>query len=539
LLKDWSVGRKMLAVVAVPAIVLAVLLLAFTVGAVGTCRETQKTALFLELADDTHDLVVSLQSERDAASNFLHSFAWAVEQRDTREVQTDSALGDVESAVAACPDGQRGEADAAWAELNAILTTSGVAADGDFVDSGDLSDGSFSLAALRGIDVDVEPIVGLDFEGEESVVGYEDWPSWPDADTMRHLEDGYSRLQAAVDDLADRAPIGGGVSDAIDRLGEILGIEAHGATTFLLSPETYVSPTAETGGVPPPVPDMPGTYQEAFLEAVAEVDTNLTGVRAELDRTGDGDDSENTRALLAEAFEYLDGLQAIRDQVRQQTATPVRVSGWYKAVISTLLESQYTTVGAVSDGDVAEALTAFAEIETLVEAIRAEEVMGMRVIRQRAWGDPDSQEVYIGLKAQTDAALGAAKAAAGRIPEVIPLPDFGASWSAADNMDWQGIRSRLTMDQEETVFLLGWEIQIQEEVELGILPSQQSVWARAERESQEASSAALEQAILIPLGSVAVLAVFFFVFKAVTRRTVGPLSPPPTVKPQKTNNNPK
>ncbi|MCJ7827154.1 MAG: nitrate- and nitrite sensing domain-containing protein, partial [Demequinaceae bacterium] len=405
-----GITGKIFAVVAVPILVLVIVAVTVTTNAVQTYSAAQNTAQLLEVSEASHNLTTALQTERGAAANFLHFFDYATSQRDTREADTDAAYQDVLAALAAAPGVYRDEAVSARATLDAILTRYGIDANGNFVDLGAGSDGSFSLAAARAIDVVVEPIMGIDLQGDEVIDGYE-WPVWPDTSTMRHLEDIYARLQAEIGDLADGTPSGTGMVDEITRYGQLLGVERTSATNLLTTLATYVYPVVPEGGITPLVPGMVGTYQDLFQAVQGDVDKGIEELEAVLEKTRTGPENEGTRSSLASAFDSLAALEDRRESVRDRSTSPGSLSGWYHTAIVDLLASLYATAGVLPDRGVAEALTAFAEIDTLIEAIRLEEMTGLRIIRQSEFSDADPQTNFIELYARTKAALEAAQVA--------------------------------------------------------------------------------------------------------------------------------
>ncbi|MBN2176356.1 MAG: nitrate- and nitrite sensing domain-containing protein, partial [Demequinaceae bacterium] len=515
-----NIRGKIFAVVAVPILVLVIAAITVTANATQTYTAADNSAQLIEVAEVSHNLTTALQTERDAGVNFLHFFRYATDERDTREVDTDAAYQNILTALTSAPADYRDEATSARATLDAILTRYGVDANGNFVDFGSGSDGSYSLAAARAIDVVIEPIMGTDPDGNTIIVGYEDWPVWPDAPTMRRLEDVYSRLEAEVLDLAERTPAGTGMVDEMNRYGQLLGVERTSATSFLTTLETYVVPT---GSVSTIIPDFAGTYQDLYLSAQEAVDEGIEELRTALTNLKTNSVNADTRSALVAALDSLATLEERRETVRHQSVGPGALSGWYHTAIGNLISSLYATAGVLPNRGIAEALTAFAEIDTLIEAIRLEEMTGLRIIRQAEFTDSDPRTGYIDLYARTNAALEAAQVAVGRVQGVPELPDFGISFDATDNINWEGIRTRLRNDQVGFVRTLGWSGQIVEEVEEGILPVQNAVWNKANNLASNATRSALAQAILTAVGAAVILGLSLIIAWIIAKRIIDPL----------------
>ncbi len=512
---NWGARGRILAVLAVPLAVLMVISGFATTAAAHETAAAHATEQVVEVARAAHDLLLDLQVERDAGSNFVDALPWALETRATARENTDAQYEAVVAAAEAAPPSVQAEARDALAAIDAILNGSAGLA---FVRATDVV---ISPMSVRAMDDQGNPLTGEDSQPVWVTVGYE-WPVWPDATSMRDVEAMYGDLENGLGGVADRTPAETGMAAAIERLSQLIGVEATATVNLLTSPETEVRPEfVSSDSVLPPAPIWVATYQEAFAAAAADVDVRASQLRSDVDGLDARGTYADTRAALEEALALLDGLEGTRSSVKDRSESPAEVAAWYTTVINGLLESESATAVSVPNTAVAQAVTAYGVIDALVEAMRQEEMVAQRAIRRGAWVPPEGLELYVGLKARTDAALLAATEAVDRVPDVAPIA-YGASFSQADQTGFIGIRTDIVM----STFAPGqaarsaWAMQVDEEV-ASFQASQAAVWDEVKAASAGATRDATRHLILIVLAAAASVFASLWIALVVARRSIG------------------
>ncbi len=530
-----GIRGKIFAVVAVPILVLIIVAGSVTAATFRTYDSAKNSSQLLEVSQATHNLTVALQDERDAGVNFIHFLPFAIGVRDAAEAKTDAQYQAVLAAAASAPPASRAAAADAIASIDSIVSTDG-------------------LAGARAVNVVINPIMGpqVDANGDPvypplldeagnpvvdeagdpvfdetngpvMVIQGDEWPVWPDAATLGGLVSAYNRLQTDLTTLTGQVPAETGMVDELTYYAELMGVEETAATNLLTTPETYVPPVIQPGGVLPPVPVYVATYQEIFATQSAAVDGLLATLTESTSRISHRDVNADTRAHLSTAIDALGGLADERDVVRNRSDTPAVVSNFYSDAINSLLGSLAATSANLPNRSIAGALTAYTDIDVLAETLRQEEMVGQRAIREGSFADQAALYGFVGLKAKTDAAFDAAAASVATIPDVPPLV-FGTSFDPRDQTSFGGIRSDIVRtlvapgEQQRS----NWALQADEEL-AAFSVVQTAVWDHVQSVSKSATRGALVQTLATALGAAVIVFASLFVALLIARRIVGPL----------------
>ena len=117
MLQRLGIRGKILAVVAVPIIVLLLAAGFVTFNAVGDLRSSRETEQLLTFVDDSGTLVAALQDERFIAANYDHSASNGLEKRTAARKALDGAIAALDASTA----GGSSDAAAANKTAHAIL----------------------------------------------------------------------------------------------------------------------------------------------------------------------------------------------------------------------------------------------------------------------------------------------------------------------------------------------------------------------------------------------------------------------------------
>ncbi len=511
-----GIRGKIIAVVAVPILVLVVAAGVFTATANRNYSSAKEIDALLAIVQAANELSVALQDERYQGANYDDAFSDGDFRRTNAEAAVDA---DYLSIVdAADTPGDEGYAiRATLAQVDTLLGKPEVITSVEGVDQ--ISSRATGIYALRGVSVgnlplDVEPELEVEgsFDFETDYIGP---PIWPDPLEVANLDTAYKALSGSIEAIAATAPDAGGVRAALIRMVDDIEFEAEQAANALTIPVVIL-------------PDLEGTF-DSTDEAIAALRALTEGLGYQ-----DKEDAEahtDARAIVASemfsALERLADLEGSRNRIialNQYSA--YRISSLYAEAITPLAEIPDTVAQGISDREIARALNAYTDISQFVEAMRFEEIRSMHVIRVGAFfGGKVETDGLIGFQLITDQSLTTAQQSFGALLSIEEPPVFGVSYDAATLTGFDPTRDRLARGDRvpvRTEELGQWPLWVQEELDQ-YLPIQSDVWDLVKAESDTAMRNALLSTILTAVGAVAILAASIFIALLIARRIIGPL----------------
>jgi hypothetical protein len=211
-----GVRGKILAVVAVPILVLLIAAGAVTFAAARTWDSARNTAQLLTISEASASLATALEGERDASVNFVDSFTQSESGRAQAAAAVDAGYLFLRSKVAALSGAEGVQARAALARVDAAL---GLRIDTDPVTgfATVAPYGTLSADELTGI----YAVRAVTFKNR-----VQDWPAFPTEQEAAAREGDYAQIERDILAISLTATPAGGVQDAVAQLDARVVAEA-------------------------------------------------------------------------------------------------------------------------------------------------------------------------------------------------------------------------------------------------------------------------------------------------------------------------
>ncbi|WP_291378905.1 nitrate- and nitrite sensing domain-containing protein [Demequina sp.] len=469
MLQRLGIRGKLLAVVAVPTIVLLLAATFVVLNAASAYNAGRNTSQLVEVVDVGTPLVVAIQEERALGSAYLRAISDGQADWVTSRTNVNTTLATLR---------QAGQNDPAFAPIANRIQA---AIDG--------LDGQEGLESARTV-VELEPVDG-------------DFPVWPDEAEAEAAAEVFARIAEDVTEAASDAPV-----NDLGTLARTLSgfVRNEGITT-----ERYI-----TDG---------RTAAEALPESFALVDRTARTFATRADDIANTATNQPVLDSIAEAQAGIAEFSNLRDSIRSGTIQPGPVQDAYTAVIADLLNASREVASTTGDRVLSDYLTGFVSMAELVESMRLEEVYVTRKIAQGYWRLGETvqfQAYYFG----TNNALTNAMNAVAPLEGITPVPEFAASYSQVETNGFETIRDRLVTDPTNRALLdqrtNEWELQVDEEIEVLtpiITELSSAVNDRAvagERDSLVETLVTIAAAVIAVVASLAIALV-------IARRIVNPL----------------
>jgi signal transduction histidine kinase len=491
-----GVRGKILAVVAVPILVLLIAAGAVTFSAARTLDSSQNTAQLLTVVEAAADLATALEDERDASTNFVDSFTQSDVGGTVAEAAVDSAYLALRSRVQALSGADGAAALDVLARVDATL----------------------------GLRLDTEPGTGFvtvtsyDTIPADELTGIyavraitysnrvQDWPAFPTETEAAAREGDYAQISRDVLAISLTATPAGGVQEAVNALLAV--VDAEAAMAVLAA--------------------VPGTLVDDIVSARSATDAALGPFSDAVANVSDRAENSALRTLLENSLDRLTGLEVQRATVRDRVDSAATVSSWYRDRIQPLVTFPSVLGAGLGERTLARSLTATAAIGELVDALRIEGIESESVIRRGEFANQSEATQLANTQVRTDVALENAQAAVADTSEATPLPGYGASYDSVARSGFTTMRFVLTTGENALVGTLSgqqgaWSAYVQQELERSYLPAYDSVWSQAKDESAANVRSALLQTLFTALAAALVVLASLFIALLIARRIVRPL----------------
>ncbi len=490
-----GVRGKILAVVAVPILVLVIAAGAVTFAAARTWDTARNTAQLLTISSASGNLATALESEREASVNFVDSF----EQSDTGRRQSAAAV------------------DAGYLALRSkVLALSG-------------ADGTQARAALARVDaalglrIATDPVTGFatveqyaDLPADQLTGIYavravtfsnraQDWPTFPSEQEAAAREGDYAQIERDIHAVSLTATPAGGVQAAVAELDA--RVQAEAAAAVLAA--------------------VPGTLVNDIVSARTATDTALVPFQEAVANMSTRASNSAFGVVLSNESDRLGGLDVERASVRDRIDSATTVTNWYSAGIGPLVSFPAVVADAIGQRPLARSLDAFSTTGQFIDALRVEGIESESVIRQGRFANQAQAIQLSSTQARTDLALENAQAAVAAAGNATALPGYGASYDPVARSSFASARSALAGGEDALVSGLRiegtWPTYVQKELDLSYRPAQDALWAKALGQSQANVRGALLQTLFTALAAALVVLASLFIALVIARRIVNPL----------------
>lgn len=474
MLQRLGIRGKLLAVVAVPILVLIVAAGVITLGSVQDLNAARNAEQLVDTLDRARELQADLQEERAVSANFVHAVQDGESKLRAARGLTESALDDIAERLA---DPEISNPQEIQDAVDAALSRSG-----DQI-----------LAAERALAI--TPAT------DES----DGWLVFPTEDEIDAMQTAYAAVVADLEDIIDTLPGDSNVNVPLSALSFRVSNES------VLATELFTTPLE---------------YQAAIPGVTQRVDRGVQALVGSAELLSGTEDNERAVASLLAGQEAIAELETVRENVRTVNTGPATVTMFYTGIIDTIVNSSSDVAVAMADRDLVSLVQAYGDLDTLIENIKYEEVVIERLIRAGSFLPGEAGQVRT-FTTQTNLSLIDAQnssAAAAVLPEV---PAFGASASdsIADVNSFESVRTQVLTGLDSSLFTArtgDWNTQVSEEL-AAYEPLREGVWETVQSQASGAAQAALVQTIITALAVTAVVIISIVVALTIARTIIGPL----------------
>ncbi|PKQ27153.1 MAG: hypothetical protein CVT64_01540 [Actinobacteria bacterium HGW-Actinobacteria-4] len=472
MLQRLGIRGKILAVVAVPIMVLVLAAGLVTLQATRDLSRAQNVEQLLDVIDAAATLTNDLQDERWNAVNYLHSYITFSSRVSSAVVQLNDTLGALD---------EQAETSAAVAavvnDVRAIL------------------EGGAGTPALT--DLRTARDVPRDADG---------WFVWPAEDAVARVTADYATMAAALDAVRRNTPESLGISTELARVTTLVGQEGN-VTGSLLT--------------------VPATFQQAVIDSAAVSALSERRFVSIVDSIADIPD--NTRVLVTarSVTRKADAGKVIREGIPSILRGPAVVNTWYADIIGDLTALANDVAATAGEPQLTSTLQGYAAMQTLVEKFKLEALFTERLLRAQEFQTGESEQ-RARIAVETDLALESAQ----RLVDPLlsrgeRVPDYGASATTTTGDQVTFVSTRQFVSDGLTTSLQGaqvqgWESKVNQEIAVH-LPIRAELQIRARDLAQTAQQATLFTTILTAAGAVIIVIASFLIALLIARRIVGPL----------------
>ena len=474
MLQRLGIRGKLLAVVAVPILVLIVAAGIITLGSVQDLNSARNAEELIDTLDRARDLQADLQDERLLAANFVHVVQDT--QGGLREAydSTASAVDDIAERLAE-PDVENPED--IQAAVDAALSRAG----------------NQILVAERSLSIS-EPT-------EESG----GWVVFPTEDEVAAMQAAYASVVAELDSIIASLPGDTNLNVPLSALSFRVDAESQIATSLFTEPLQY---------------------QEPLATAASRVDSGVRSLRGSVDTLGQTEENARAVASLLAGEAAIEQLEDVRANTRSASTGAAAVTTFYSDIITTIVASADDVAVAMADRELVSMVQAYGDLDALVENIKYEEVVIERLIRAGSFLPGEAVQVRT-FTTVTDLSLVDAQnswAASGAAEEV---PPFGASASdtVADTNSFESVRTLVLAGLDSSLFsarLGDWNQQVSEELAV-YEPMRDGLWEDVQSQAASNSQNSLVQTVITAIAVTAVVIVSIVVALIIARTIIGPL----------------
>jgi len=469
MLQRLGIRGKLLAVVAVPTIVLLLAASFVVLSAASSYTNGRNTTELVDLVETGSPFIETLQTERADVSGYLR----AISDGDAARV---AARTNVNTAVATLKNA--GETDAAIAAVASAIEAAVAGTDGN--------DG-----------LEVARAVGP----AEAAKG--EFPVWPDAAKSQTVSDTFERVAKEVTAAANAAPVNelGNVARGLPAL-----IRAEGRAS-----KAYLDDSRSGAEALPKEFDSTDRAGAVFVKDSDAIKPNANNV--------------GVVAFLNHAASGLTDLAAVRAQVKSGTVQSGPTIAAYTTIINDLLGATREVANIAGDRTLSTGLKGYVSMGELVEAMRNEETYVTRKLALGAWRVGEQvqyHQYYFG----TNNALSNAQTAVALVPGVPAVPKFGASYDPSTITGFDTIRDRIINDASDQGLVSqqtnNWPLQVDEELAV-YTPIIAQLTSDVNARTASVQRNSLIQTLATALIAALAVGVSLFVALSISRRIVNPL----------------
>ncbi|WP_084104558.1 ATP-binding protein [Demequina sp. NBRC 110056] len=474
MLQRLGIRGKILAVVAVPILVLVLAAVFITFGAAQDLSTARNAEKLVETLDTARTLESDLQDERYSSVTYVN-------------VIQDSSSKLVQGRVAT---------DEALATLVADLQASG--AD----DANDLVAATYAALGVTGAEdplfVD-QRALALGPPTEEG-----GWVQFPAAEDVTAMQNGYTAAREALAAVRAQAPADTGGS--FNTLDFRISFESDTATTLFTEPQEYI---------------------DAIESSSAAVDASIAAMLGSTEELQDNEDNAQAVSALGQGEAAIASLGEVRAGVKAGAGNVATYAGFYRTILTTIVGAADDIAVAIPQRDVVANLQAYGDLDILIENMEYEKVQFERLIRAGTFLVGESTQAR-NLVARTDISLEDAQASSASIAGAEPVPDYGASVgfdSGLDQVSYESVRSSILRGTDTD--LVGerdsqWATQVDEELAV-YDPLREARWDEVEALVAEDAQNALFRAIATGIVAILVVAGSILIALVIARRIINPL----------------
>lgn len=470
MLQRLGIRGKLLAVVMVPVLVLLSTVAYIGLSAIGDYRTSANAQQLVDTLGEARETQDSLQLEREAALNFVHTIQDSTEKLAVARDEVATRYDALASAA--------GRSEDPRAEGILAAATEAVGGTGDAM-----------LAEPRAVSLTPASAAG-------------EWIGLPTTEETDAMIAAYDAAVERLDEIAAGTPDELDLRIPLAALSYSIENERLYARTLLVNPAEYKA-----------------TLESTFTT----IDEGLDAIAAAADQVAVTDENAQALAAVAAGAELRDALPQVREGVMSGQAATATVTNFYTEVIGTFVAATDAIAIAVPDREVVSTLQAYGALDQLIESIRYEGDVFNRLIRQGTFVTAEIAQTRT-IVERTRIALEDAQARGAGVSPAIEVPALGASGGSTAN-SFSTLQNRILNGLDSSLVSArsaDWPAKVDEEV-AQYAPLRDQAWEMTEARVNETTSSALTQAIFTIAIGIAAIVVSLIITFAIARRIVNPL----------------
>ncbi|MFV0286083.1 MAG: ATP-binding protein [Demequina sp.] len=497
MLQRLGIRGKILAVVAVPILVLVLAAAFITASAAQTFTAAQNSEDLIETLGQARDLQADLQQERLLSEQFSHTIQDGEDKLEESYGFTDTAITNLEVAAGVIddPDATADDAtDDTTDESSDTDETSSV--DGEAF----MADVNAAIGRTSSGYMEDARAVQIAAPGEDG-----GWVVFPETADIEAMQASYAAAVEELDSVRADLPAGTDLDIPLAALSFRLNFESESAAALFTEPQAY---------------------QEPLEAAWGRVDAGVEGLLGSSERLASNEVNARAVEALLSGQEAVGNLPTVRAGVQSATMNVTAMINGYSSLIDTIVSAADDVSVAMSDRDLVTSIQAYGDLDALIENMRYEEVVIDRLVRQGAFL-PGEAATARTMTARTDISLEEAQDSSAAVSGAEVVPPFGASAGVVDDTasSFQTVRTQVLTGLDSSLVGeqdSGWTTEVDTEV-AAYEPLRDAMWDTVTSDASSDTQAALAQAILTGLAAIAIVIVSVIIALVIARRIIGPL----------------
>lgn len=475
MLQRLGIRGKLLAVVAVPVLLLLVTMGFIVVSNVGDYRADANAQQLVQTLAESRDVKIDLQKERQAGVNFVHTIETATANLGVRELETANRY-DVLAAEVDRADDPR--ADKVLSDVTAALGG---------------KPGAGMLETQRALDLTPPEAAG-------------EWVGFPTEEETVAQQESYLAVATSLDEIAAAS------ADDLDLRRSVAALTVSVEQEAALYVDLLQTPL---------------DYQTTLTSTFETVNSGLDRIAEQAAKVRRTEENEAALAGVAAGSVLRTELPALREGIMAAQASPQTLTQYYTDLIAAFESATSAIAIAAPNSELISAIQGYAAVDAFIEDLLYEEIVFERMIRDGAFSGSDAansrtivERTRIGLETAQNSVAG--------VPgDPVVVPPFGASVdvSSPGISSFESIRNRITNGLDSSLVSAqrdNWPTKVSAEL-AQYEPIRDDILNRTLDSAESSTNSARNIAVVVSIIAVVAIVFTLLLAFAIARRISVPL----------------